>query len=166
MTPMKTLLLLRHAKASRDDAELPDHDRPLKPRGKEDAKCIGRQLREADLIPQLIVSSTALRARKTASKVAKQMDYPRAIELTDRLYLSSPRDHLEVARSLPDAEVRVMLVGHNPGLSQFLDELTGAETELATSQLAQIELPIKHWSELAGAKRAKLIKVWQPGEGD
>jgi phosphohistidine phosphatase len=161
---MKTLLLLRHAKASRDDPELPDHDRPLKPRGKDDAKNIGRQLCEGDLVPQLIVSSTALRARKTASKVAKQMDYPRAIELTDQLYLSSPRDHLEVVRALPDAEDRVMLVGHNPGLSQFLDALTGAETELATAQLAQVELPIKHWSALAGVKRARLIKLWRPGE--
>jgi phosphohistidine phosphatase len=163
---MKTLLLLRHAKASRDDPHLPDHDRPLKARGKEDAKRIGRQLREADLIPHLIVSSTALRARKTASKVAKQMEYPRAIELTDRLYLSSPRDHLEVARSLPDAEDRVMLVGHNPGLSQLLNRLTDAETELATSEVAQIQLPIKHWADMASSGGAKLVKLWQPGEAD
>jgi len=163
---MKTLLLLRHAKASRDDPELPDHDRPLKPRGKEDAKRLGRQLREAGLVPTLIVSSTALRARKTASKVAKQMNYARAIELSSSLYLSSPRDHLEVARSLPDAEDRVMLVGHNPGLSQFLDELADTEAELATSELAQLELPIKHWAELEKSVRAQLINVWRAGERD
>jgi phosphohistidine phosphatase len=160
---MKTLLLLRHAKASHDDSELADHDRPLKARGKEDAIRIGRQLHEAELVPTLIVSSTALRARKTASKVAKQMDYKRAIELTDRLYLSSPQDHVEVVRSLPDAEARVMLVGHNLGLSQFLSGLTDSDAELATAELAQIAIPIKHWSDLSKNHSAELIKLWEPG---
>ncbi|HET6328458.1 MAG TPA: histidine phosphatase family protein, partial [Planctomycetaceae bacterium] len=117
---MKTLLLFRHAKASRDDAGVPDHERTLKSSGKKDAKQMGRLLREANLVPTLIVSSTAVRARKTASKAAKQMDYPRAIELSERLYLSTPRDYLEVVHSVQDTEDRVMLVGHNPGISQFL----------------------------------------------
>jgi phosphohistidine phosphatase len=161
LSAMKTLLLLRHAKASRDDPNLPDHDRPLKERGKEDAKRLGRRLHDAKLAPTLIVSSTARRARKTARKVAKQFDYSREIELTDRLYLSGPDDHLEVARAFPDSEDRVMLVGHNPGLSQFLNALTDAEIELATSEVAQIEVEIKHWSDLARRHRAQLVRVWQ-----
>jgi phosphohistidine phosphatase len=163
---MKTLLLLRHAKASRDDSGVPDHDRPLKASGKQDAKQIGRLLREANLIPSLIVSSTALRARKTASKAAKQMDYQRAIELSDCLYLSTPRDHLKVVQSLPDAEDRVMLVGHNPGISQFLSELTDTAAELSTAELAQIELPIKRWADLARSDGAKFVKLWQPDKAD
>jgi len=161
---MKTLLLLRHAKASRDDPELDDRDRPLKPRGKEDAKRLGRRLRVAGLVPTLIVSSTALRARKTASKVAKQMNYARAIELNPRLYLSSPNDHLEVVRSVPDAEDSVMIVGHNPGLSQFLSELADTDAELATCDLAQIELPFNHWAELGKSACAQLIQVWHAGD--
>jgi phosphohistidine phosphatase len=163
---MKTLLLLRHAKASRDDPQLPDHDRPLKERGKEDAKRLGRRLRVANLSPSLIISSTAVRARKTASKVAKQLDYARAIELADRLYLSTPRDHFEVARSLPDSENRVMLVGHNPGLSQFLSNLTDTQVELATSELGQVELQIDHWAELENSGEGRLIRLWQPGDRD
>jgi phosphohistidine phosphatase len=161
---MKTLLLLRHAKASRNDADLPDHDSPLKNRGKEDAKRLGRRLHDAGLVPTLIISSTALRARKTASKVAKQIDYTRAIELSGRLYLSSPDDHYEVIRSLPDAEDRVMLVGHNPGISQLLNQLTRAETELATCELAQLELAIERWADLARGSRAELTRIWQPAE--
>ena len=161
---MKTLLLLRHAKASRDDADLPDHNRPLTDRGKKDAKRLGRQLHDAKLVPDLIISSTARRARKTASKVAKQTNYPRAIELTDRLYLSTPQEHLEVLRSVPDGEACIMLVGHNPGLSQFVSELTDTDTELATAELVQLELPIKHWSEIAKARSAKLKKVWQAAD--
>jgi len=163
---MKTLLLLRHAKASRDDPHIPDHDRPLKDRGKEDAKHLGRRLLAVNLVPTLIVSSTALRARKTASKVAKQMDYRRAIELTERLYLSTPHDHLEVVRSLSDSDDPVMLVGHNPGLSQFLNELVNAQTELSTSELAHVEVPIEHWADLARSDGAKLVKLWQPREAD
>ncbi len=163
---MKTLLLLRHAKASRDDPQQPDHDRPLKSRGKEDAKLMGRRLHEAKLVPTLIVSSSARRARKTASKVAKQIEYSRAIELTDRLYLATPDDHREVVRVLPDAENCVMLVGHNPGLSQFLNELAHISTELATSELAQLELPIKHWSDLTNGQQAELVKLWRPHDGD
>ena len=163
---MKTLLLFRHAKASRDDSGIPDHDRPLKPGGKKNAKQIGRLLREANLVPTLIVSSTALRARKTASKAAKQMDYPRAIELSDRLYLSTPQDHLQVVQSLPDQEDRVMLVGHNPGISQFLSELTDTATELSTADLAQIELPIKHWADVAKCDGGKFVKLWQADKSE
>ncbi len=163
---MKTLLLLRHAKASRDDSQLPDHDRPLKSRGKEDARLMGRRLREAKLVPTLIVSSSARRARKTASKVAKQLEYSRAIELTDRLYLATPQDHREVVCALPDAEDCVMLVGHNPGMSQFLNELAHISTELATSELAQLKMPIKRWSDLTNGQQAELVKLWRPHDGD
>jgi phosphohistidine phosphatase len=94
------------------------------------------------------------------------MNYARAIELNSNLYLSSPRDHLEVVRSLPDAEHRVMLVGHNPGLSQFLNELADTEAELATCDLAQIELPFNRWAELEKSACAQLIQVWHAGDGD
>jgi phosphohistidine phosphatase len=163
---MKTLLLLRHAKASRDEPDTPDHDRPLKSRGKEDAKRLGRRMHAANLAPTLIVSSTARRALKTASRVAKRLDYSRDLELTDRLYLSSPQEHLVVARALPDTEDRVLFVGHNPGLSQFLSELTDMATELSTCEMAQLELPIDRWCDLSGSDGAKLVKLWQPEESD
>ena len=95
---MKTLMLLRHAKSSRDDPELDDHDRPLNPRGKGDAKRMGRLIRDEKIVPDLIVSSTAVRARKTAEKVAKQSGYSSAIELEDRLYLSDAAAHYGVVQ--------------------------------------------------------------------
>jgi phosphohistidine phosphatase SixA len=65
-----------------------------------------------------------------------------------------------------DTEDRVMIVGHNPGLSQFLNELADTEAELATCDLAQIELPFNHWTELEKSACAKLIQVWHAGDGD
>ena len=72
---MKTLLILRHAKSSWKDLELPDQDRPLNKRGRHDAPRMGKLLKQEDLIPDHIVSSTALRAKKTAELVAKSCKY-------------------------------------------------------------------------------------------
>lgn len=160
---MKTLLLLRHAKSSRDDPELADHDRPLNERGKKAAKEAGRFLRDEDLVPDLIVSSTALRARKTAQKAASQCEYPRAIELDDQLYLGNAPTHYKVVRKVEPRCKRLLIVGHNPGISEFLNQLVSSDAEeMPTAGLAVIQLPIKDWKELTERTRGKLIEFWKP----
>jgi phosphohistidine phosphatase len=72
---MKSVLILRHAKSSWKDPDLPDHDRPLNKRGKHDAPLMGRLLKREDLVPDVIISSTAMRARATAEAVAKGSGY-------------------------------------------------------------------------------------------
>ena len=72
---MKTLLLLRHAKSSWKVPDLSDHDRPLNRRGKKDAPKMGRLLKEKELVPDLVIDSTARRAKDTASAVAKHSGY-------------------------------------------------------------------------------------------
>jgi phosphohistidine phosphatase len=72
---MKSILILRHAKSSRKDPDLTDHDRPLNKRGKRDAPRMGRLLRKENLVPDIIISSTAMRARATAQAVAKASGY-------------------------------------------------------------------------------------------
>src|SRR3990172_12140295 len=86
---MKTLMLLRHAKSSWKDAEVPDHDRPLNKRGKKTAPQMGRLLSTEGLVPDLILSSTAVRARETAKAVAKDSSYKGPTELLDSLYLAT-----------------------------------------------------------------------------
>jgi phosphohistidine phosphatase len=159
---MKTLLLLRHAKSSRDDAELDDHDRPLNERGKKAAKEAGRFLRDEELVPDLIVSSTALRARKTAQKAAKQFEYARAIELEDQLYLANAPTHYKVVRKSEHACKRLLIVSHNPGISDFLNQLISADEEMPTAGLAVVQLPIKDWADLTARTRGKLMKFWRP----
>jgi phosphohistidine phosphatase len=160
---MKTLLILRHAKSSRDDPKLADHDRPLNERGKKAAKEAGRFLRDEDLVPDLIVSSTALRARKTAQKAAKQCEYPRAIELDDQLYLASAPTHYKIVRKAESSSRRLLIVGHNPGISEFLNQLVShGDEELPTAGLAVIQLPIKEWQELTARTRGKLVQSWKP----
>ncbi len=161
---MKTLLLLRHAKSSRDNPDLADHERPLNDRGKGAARQMGQLLVDEKLVPDLIVSSTAVRARKTAQKVAKRCDYPRAIQLDERLYLSNPAAHLAVLQGVENDEQRVLVVGHNPGISEFLNQLASADEELPTAGLALIELPIKRWRDLTARTRGTLARIWRPKE--
>lgn len=161
---MKTLLLLRHAKSSWKNGQLADHDRPLNKRGKRDAPRIGKLLLESGLQPELILSSTAKRARKTASKVARKCAYEGVIELNGTLYLAAPDDYIRVLRDAPDHFTRVMVVGHNPGLEQLLAVLTGNDAHLPTAALAQIQVDIDTWSELQGDRCGRLIDLWRPRE--
>lgn len=161
---MKTLLILRHAKSSWKDEGLADHDRPLNKRGKKDAPRVGKLLREVDLVPELIISSTAKRARKTASKVAQKCAYEGVIELTGDLYLAPPSQYVQVLQNVPDHVTRVMVVGHNPGAEELLAQLAGHATHLPTAALAHVELDIDHWQQLTLQAPGKLVDLWRPRE--
>ena len=122
---MKTLLILRHAKSSWDDPGLRDHDRPLNRRGKRDAPRMGRLIADRDLIPDRIVSSTAVRARTTAALAAAEFDHDVEIETTRDLYGAHPDGYIEVAEERGGAAERLMVVGHNPGITALVSRLTG-----------------------------------------
>ena len=159
---MKTLLLLRHAKSSWKHDDIPDHDRPLKKRGKRDAPRMGQLLLEQELVPQLIISSTAKRARKTAKKTAKACSYAGEIVLKRGLYQAGPMGHIRILQEVADDYRRVMLVGHNPGLEVLLEVLTGESEWLPTAALAQIELPVETWAEVQEYIGGKLVNLWKP----
>lgn len=161
---MKTLLILRHAKSSWKNPSLDDHDRPLNKRGKRDAPRMGKLLRKKDLVPDLIISSTARRARKTAKVVAKASHYDGEIRLTRSLYHAGPAEYLEVLRDLPDDYQRVMVVGHNPGMEELLELLTDIPEFMPTAALAQVALPIDRWAELDDTVPGELRKLWRPRE--
>jgi phosphohistidine phosphatase len=161
---MKTLLLLRHAKSSWKHPELPDHDRPLNKRGKQDAPRIGGIVRDKGLVPDLIMSSTAKRARKTAKIVAKTCGYAGEVELTPAFYHAGPRTYIEVLSHLSDDYQRIMLVGHNPGMEELLGMLIGKIEPIPTATLALVLLPLAQWRELNHETTGKLINLWRPGE--
>jgi phosphohistidine phosphatase len=161
---MKTLLLLRHAKSSWKNMYLADHDRPLSKRGKRDAPRMARFLRERDLVPDLIVTSTAKRALTTAEAIAQFSGYEEELLVTRRLYHAWTETYIEVIRELPDHHQRIMLVGHNPGMEELVEVLTGLQERMPTAALAQIELPVNQWSEVNEESIGQLIDVWRPKE--
>lgn len=161
---MKTLLLMRHAKSSWQDASLPDHDRPLNARGKRDAPRMGQWLREQDLVPELIVSSSARRARKTADKVAAACHYPHEVLRERSLYHAGPEDWYTFVRTLPADVDRALCIGHNPGLEEFVYRLTLTYVRMTTAAIAHIRLPVDAWSELDNSIDGELVDVWRPKE--
>lgn len=162
---MKTLLILRHAKSSWDDASLDDRERPLNARGRRDAPRMGDLLRDERLIPDVVITSDAVRAHTTALAVAQAAGYSRDIVVDPVLYHASPEDVHAVLKSVPNANDRtVMIVGHNPGLEDLIDQLTGEPHDLPTAALAQLELPIERWGELNTSTRATLVGFWRPKE--
>src|SRR6185436_11034634 len=99
---MKTLLLLRHAKSSWKHSELADHDRPLNKRGKWTAPLMGALLLDEDLIPDLILCSSAVRAHTTALLVAKACAYAGEIKRIRKLYLAEAQTYVEVLRQVAE----------------------------------------------------------------
>src|SRR5688500_15561286 len=110
---MKTLLLLRHAKSSWKDDSLDDHDRPLNERGKQEAPRMGQLLLDEQLLPDIILSSDAKRARRTVEKVCDAAGYRGETVLTSELYLANAAGYLKVLSRLPEHVSRVLVVGHN-----------------------------------------------------
>jgi phosphohistidine phosphatase len=159
---MKQLLLLRHAKSSWGDMNLADHDRPLNKRGKQDAPRMGDLLRYEDIVPDLIVSSTAKRARTTAQIVADAAGYEGEVVLTRDLYHADASNYLEVARDFGADNQCIMLVGHNPGLENLVDDLAGSYERMPTAALAFFLLKLDAWADLDEDVDATLQAVWIP----
>jgi phosphohistidine phosphatase len=161
---MKTLLLLRHAKSSWKHDDLDDHDRPLNKRGKRDAPKMGELLAAEKLLPDLIVSSTARRARMTTEQLIDHSGYRGETRLIRELYHADRAGLVQLVACLPDHSARVLLVGHNPTFEEFLEQVTGAYLPFTTAALAVVELPIETWSGFSADTRGQLLKAWQPRE--
>ena len=144
---MKTLSLVRHAKSSWDHPNLSDRDRPLNRRGERDAPIMGQRILESGVRPSLIVSSPAKRAWTTAKKIAKAISYPREfLQRDDRVYLAGVRALMEVVGEQDNGFNNIMIVGHNPGLTDFANLLVPNLTpNLPTCGFVAVEIDIDSW---------------------
>jgi len=165
---MPELLILRHAKSDWSTGEA-DFDRPLNARGKRDAPRMGRWLKAQGLIPDFLVSSPARRARKTALKVARAMDFEETgIRWEEAIYEAPVGRLITVLRDCPVTARRVLLIGHNPGLEQLLVSLCPAvETPadgklLPTATLVHLHLN-GNWPDL-GAGMGDCRRIVRPRE--
>jgi phosphohistidine phosphatase len=121
-------------------------------------------LRQEELLPDLILSSTAKRARVTAELVTQESGYEGELRLEDDLYAFDAEAYQEALSELADEYECVMVVGHNPAMEELLEALTGGFERLPTAALALVELPIERWSELEDGPEGKLIHLWRPKE--
>ena len=117
---MKTLYLIRHAKSYWGDHSLLDYNRPLNNRGKRDAPFMGNILYDKEVVPDLIISSPAKRAKRTAMEIADKLGYSqKKILFDENLYEASSQDILEIIRNINDEYNSIMIFGHNPGLTML-----------------------------------------------
>ena len=161
---MKSVLILRHAKSNWKEPGIDDHERPLNKRGKHDAPLMGKLLKDEHLLPDLIISSTAKRARSTAKRVAESLGYEGKITLDRSLYAAEPAAYINVLRHLSNEYTRVLMVGHNPGLEELVNTLTGKEHIMPTCSLVHIQFSVNSWNEINYKSRGKLLETWQPPE--
>lgn len=145
---MKRLLLLRHAKSSWGDPGLADFDRPLNERGLRAAPLMGRLMRQRRVQPDLIISSPAERARRTAVLVAEAAGFAAPLRFDERIYEATAARLVEVVSQAEEGAGELLLVGHNPGMEELLELLTGEARRMPTAALARIQLDIEKWGKL------------------
>ena len=124
---MKTLYLLRHAKSSWKNPGLDDLDRPLNKRGRETAKTMAAYLRRAKISPDVVLCSTAVRAKQTLEPIAKAIKPPR-VAFESRIYGVAQPELLKYLRGLPESVECAVMIGHNPGLHDLALALAEAES--------------------------------------
>ncbi len=155
---MKTLTLMRHAKSSWKNPGLPDHMRPLNKRGRRDAPMMGRRLAEQGPPVELIVSSPAVRALETAEAMAQEMEYPwDEIATDDDLYEADGAEILMVIERQDDWIDHLMLIGHNPGLTELVNTLARLGVEnVPTSGVVRLSYDVGHWGQISEVEPARV----------
>ena len=125
---MRTVLIMRHGKSKWSEEGVGDHDRSLAKRGKRDARRMGAEMRSRGLVPDVILSSTAKRARSTARRVAKAVGCDRDVLYEQGLYFDGLEPYLGALSNLPEDVCVAMIIGHNPLLEELIVSLTHEDT--------------------------------------
>jgi len=147
---MLSLILFRHGKSDWDASFESDHERPLAPRGKEAAHCMGRFLTQTRQLPDLAISSSALRARETLKLAIKAGQWPCPYRIDAALYDTAPDAMLAWLRALDDTPERLLLTGHEPTWSELAGRLIGgALLKVTTGSMLRIDFEIEQWQQIA-----------------
>jgi phosphohistidine phosphatase len=156
---MKTLLLIRHAKSSWEQAGQSDIDRPLNDRGKKDAPEMAKRLKEKGIRIDRFISSPAKRARATAKYFAKEYDVKKDdIRLVEELYMASPAAFAEAIAMLDNDHDTVALFAHNPGISEFAATLTEVKVDdMPTCAVFAVQVDTGSWSDFNQAEKKFLF---------
>ena len=146
----KKLFIVRHAKSSWNNSHLSDFERPLNNRGKNDAPDMGQRLAMKGIKPLLIISSPANRALTTAKVISSEIGYPKTKIIEEKiLYHASSRTIQEVLSQVENEYDTVMIFGHNPGLTDLINEISYFDLDnLPTCAICGIEFEMESWQDL------------------
>lgn len=158
---MKKLFIIRHAKSDWSNTNLDDIDRPLNNRGKRDIPFMGEILNKKGVIPDIIISSPAYRARETSLMLSKEINFNQEITFNEYLYEASLKTMLEIINYIEDENDTAFLVGHNPTLNMLAFYLVDFNDNIPTCGILEINFDCESWRE-ATKKNAKLVSFEYP----
>lgn len=160
----KNLLIMRHAKSSWSHSGLTDHQRPLNKRGKRDTPTMARLIADEDLVPDLVVSSTANRARMTAELFVEHCPGGDCqVSTTDEFYHASARVYLAYVAGFANTVETAMVVGHNPGLENLIESLAGEYERMPTAAIAHVIFDVDDWKKIE-VENCSVQSIWRPKE--
>ena len=163
---MKRLTLMRHGDARWKDAGLKDIERPLNRRGTAAAEAMARRLLELELVPELLLVSPARRTQQTAEIVARGLSIPaRRVVREEKLYLAAAIDLLQVVHETGPRISHLLLIAHNPGVSELAAMLVpeGSKSGLATAAVCSIAFNAPGWSALGPQTVTQVLHESPPG---
>lgn len=151
---MMNLFLCRHAKSSWSEPGLADKERPLNERGKNDAPLMGNILKNKLEFPDLIISSPAKRALKTAKLIAEKLEYKtKNIEVNKNLYMAGINEFIDVISHINKDHKNVMLFSHNYGITDFANYISNSDIQnIPTCGIVKISFVIKNWQKIQNTK--------------
>jgi phosphohistidine phosphatase len=163
---MKRLTLMRHGDARWKDAGLSDIERPLNRRGTAAAEAMARRLLELELVPDLMLVSPARRTQQTAEIVARELSIPaRRVVREEKLYLAAAVDLLEVVREAGPRISHLLVIAHNPGISELATLLVpdASKAGLAAAAVCSIASNAPSWIALAPETVTEVLNEVPPG---
>jgi phosphohistidine phosphatase len=149
---VKRLTLMRHGNAQWKDPQISDFDRALNRRGNSEAEAMSRRLAELGLVPAMLLTSSARRAQQTADIVARELHVPsRRVHRDESLYLAGAEEILAAVRALGPRIPHVMIVGHNPGITEVAQRLAPESHlyNLATAAVCSLTFNSRTWAGVA-----------------
>jgi len=160
---MKELTLIRHAKSSWNHPGLDDHDRPLNKRGEKAAPLVGDALAERGLKPDVMLSSTAVRAYTTACTIAGRIGYPEEEILREEaIYLAGVPMLMHVVQGIDESHDSAFLFGHNPGFHDLANHLLRKAVidRLVTCAVVRMRLDVDHWGAVGAGDGDLIEHLW------
>jgi phosphohistidine phosphatase len=149
---MKTIFLLRHAKAENAAPGSADVDRALNERGRQEAQAVGKAVKKRDVKVELVLCSSAVRARETEQLFIAAAEIAATVRSDERIYEASAQQLQQVISEVADDVTGLLLVGHNPALEDLIRALIGVGASLAPCTLAKVELEIDRWHSVIEGK--------------
>lgn len=157
---------MRHAKSSWRDAGQQDHDRPLNGRGRRAASFMGSWLLRENLLPEMVLSSTAARAVETVGGVVAASGFDGPVEIKRNLYLAEPTAYIDALTEIPAGVGSLLVIGHNPGISELVGVLTGERVDMPTAAVACIDLKVEEFHAVDWGSRGTMRFFHRPPKED